>query len=220
MKRIPEAERMDQPVAADAYARADFADVNTRFVEDVAQALAGLSPKRLLDLGSGPGDIPITLARAQVAPMVVAVDAASAMLKWASRRIATHLSGGPIALVQADAKVLPFGDGAFDAIVSNSILHHVADPHLFWCEVRRLLAPRGRIFMRDLKRPDSIADAHAFVDEYARDESDELQGEFFRSLCAAYTLDEVREQLRAGGLASLDVSVSSDRHLDVVGVAI
>ncbi len=217
MKRIPEGERMDQPVAADAYARADFADVNARFVEDVAQAFAGLSPKRLLDLGSGPGDIPIALARAPAAPTIVAVDASGVMLNWASRRIAASRPSGRISLVQADAKMLPFGQGAFNAIVSNSILHHVADPHLFWCEVRRLLARGGRVFMRDLMRPASIADAHALVNEYARDESEELQGEFFRSLCAAFTVDEVRDQLREAGLAVLDVRVSSDRHLDIVG---
>lgn len=217
MRRIPETERMDHPVAADAYARADFTAVNTRFVEDVAESFEGLRPKRLLDLGSGPGDIPIALGRARVASTIIAVDASAVMLDWAFRRIAASPPDGRITLVRADAKMLPFGNGVFDAIVSNSILHHVADPHPFWCEVFRVLLPRGRIFMRDLMRPASIADAHALVNEYARDESEELQGEFFRSLCAAYTVDEVREQLRASGLAMLDVRVASDRHLDVVG---
>lgn len=219
MRRIPETERMEHPAAVDAYARADFDDVNARFVEDVARAFDGLNPERLLDLGSGPGDIPIALARAAVAPTIVAVDASAVMLKWASRRIAASPRLGRITLLQADAKRLPFGAGGFDAIVSNSILHHVADPHVFWREVRRLLSRGGRVFMRDLMRPDSIADAHALVHEYARDESEALQGEFFRSLCAAYTIDEVRDQLHTSGLTTLAVRASSDRHLDVVGAA-
>lgn len=217
MKRIPEEERMDRAEAADAYANADFTEVNERFVEAVAAAMRGLRLATLLDLGSGPGDIPLALAAANLSDNIVAVDAAAEMLDWAMRRASSSTHATRVALVRGDAKTLPFPAGAFDAVVSNSILHHVADPNLFWREVARMLPRGGQVFMRDLMRPDTIQDAQALVDEYARDESEALQGEFFRSLCAAYTVEEVHEQLQKTGLETLNVRASSNRHLDVFG---
>ena len=63
MQRIPEPEElMDDPAQALAYARADFTEANSLFVELVERqsddGLHGL----LLDLGCGPADIPILLA--------------------------------------------------------------------------------------------------------------------------------------------------------------
>ena len=39
-----------------------------------------------------------------------------------------------------------------------------------------------------------------------------LKRDFFHSLCAAFTLAEVREQIAHGGLATLRVEMISDRH--------
>jgi len=219
MERIPEKERMDQAEAVNGYAQADFADVNERFVNAVVEAMNGERVHRMLDLGSGPGDIPVALVGANACVKLVAVEASAEMLTWAARRVSSGGRSDRVVLVRGDAKALPFEDGVFTAVVSNSILHHVSDPHLFWQEVGRMLPPGGRVFMRDLLRPDNIADARALVDEYARDESEALRGEFFRSLCAAYTVDEVRDQLRRADLSMLNVRVSSDRHLDVFGRA-
>ncbi len=217
MKRIPENERMDQANAADAYAEADFTEVNRDFVAAVTAALRGRPTSRILDLGCGPGDIPLALAEARVGERVVAVDAATAMLKWAKRRADASEAAHRLALIRADAKALPFPDRSFDAAISNSILHHVANPHNFWSEVARTVSPGGQVFMRDLRRPRTIEDADAIVDTYAQNESEMLRGEFFRSLCAAYTVEEVRHQLDKAGLSELDVRVATDRHLDVFG---
>jgi len=216
MQREPEQERMDTAEAADAYARADFEEVNRKFADD-AKAFLGAA-KRLLDLGCGPGDIPILLAESVQYERLVAVDAAATMLRWAKQRVAASPATSRISLLQADAKRLPFPDKTFDAVVSNSILHHVADPAAFWQESARVTAKGGRLFMRDLVRPASIGDVERLVEAYARDESEMLRGEFYRSLCAAYTIDEVRAQLADAGLNLLAVRESSDRHMDIHGV--
>lgn len=102
-------------------------------------------------------------------------------------------------------------------VFSNSILHHINEVDTFWAEVKRLARANATVLLRDLARPATRERARQIVDRYAADESALLQGEFYRSLLAAYTPDEVREQLDRAGLRTLEVGMVSDRHLDVFG---
>ncbi|PIV81546.1 SAM-dependent methyltransferase, partial [bacterium CG17_big_fil_post_rev_8_21_14_2_50_64_8] len=59
MPRTPEPEVMDDPKRAEAYAEADFSEVNQAFVDNFLSAFPECKGKRILDLGCGPADIPI-----------------------------------------------------------------------------------------------------------------------------------------------------------------
>jgi len=215
--RQAEAEPMDLAEEARAYAVADFSDVNEAFVERLAELVGPLERATAIDLGTGPGDIPVRVVRRYPGWRVVAVDLSEAMLGHARRTIEDAALTGAIHLVLQDAKGAPFRNGAFDVVFSNSILHHISDTQALWGEVRRLGRSRAWVLLRDLARPGSPAAAAAIVQEYAGRESVLLQEEFYRSLLAAYTPDEVREQLREAGLERLHVAMVSDRHLDVFG---
>lgn len=101
----------------------------------------------LLDVGCGTGAL---LAAAQAVPGVRAVgaDFSPEMLAVAHARLGPD-PRGPVALVAADALALPFGDGAFDAVVSNSVLHFLPDPPAALTEWRRVLRPGGRLVVTD-----------------------------------------------------------------------
>jgi ubiquinone/menaquinone biosynthesis C-methylase UbiE len=208
---------MDLPDEVDAYARADFAEVNRRFVARLIELAAGLDDARACDLGTGPGDIPIRVAKAKPDWAISAVDASAPMLDVARAAIASAGLSKNISLVLADAKDTKLPAASFDVILSNSILHHVADPLAFWREVKRIAKPGALIFIRDLFRPESEAAARAIVAQNAGGETALLQEEFYRSLLAAYTPGEVREQLAQTGLAGLNVGAVSDRHMDAWG---
>lgn len=216
MSRVPEPERMDLPEEARAYAETDFSEVNAAFVTRLLE-LAGDPPRaHTLDLGTGPGDIPLRLAAARPAWRITGIDAAHAMLIFARDAAAGMGRGSPV-FVEACAAHAPFRGGAFDIVFSNSILHHVHDAHAFWSELRRLTRPGGLVFLRDLRRLATPDDARRVVDTYAANESALLREEFHRSLLAAYTPEEVRAQLAGAGLHGLRVEAVSDRHLDVWG---
>ena len=84
MQRIPEPEElMDEPDQAMAYARADFSEANTLFVELLHDVTGDSLDGRLLDLGCGPADIPLQLARCYPGVHIDAVDGAQAMLDLA-----------------------------------------------------------------------------------------------------------------------------------------
>jgi hypothetical protein len=68
------------------------------------------------------------------------------------------------------------------------------------------------VFVGDLLRPASATEARAIVAREAGGEPELLRRDFFHSLCAAYTPDEVGAQLAAAGLAHFALEVVSDRH--------
>jgi 2-polyprenyl-3-methyl-5-hydroxy-6-metoxy-1,4-benzoquinol methylase len=104
-----------------------------------------------------------------------------------------------------------------DAMISNSLVHHVPNPLRFWYSLKMLLKPGAPILVMDLLRPESPEAAQAIVDEQAADEPERLRQDFFHSLLAAFTEDEVAAHLAELNLSRLQVDVSDDRHWMVFG---
>ena len=217
MPRRPEPELMDLKDEAVAYAKADFAAVNEAFVDRLLALAGPLTTGRIVDLGTGPGDIPIRVARARPRWHIVALDASRAMVDLARRAIDRAGVSASVEPVLGDAKATSLPSAEFDAVFSNSILHHVNETDRLWAEVKRIARPGGLVLFRDLARPDSEDRARQIVEQYSGQESALLKEEFYRSLLAAYTPQEVRDQLDRAGLTTLDVATVSDRHLDVFG---
>ncbi len=217
MDRIPEPEVMDDPAQALAYARADFAAVNQAFVDRFRAAFPEFTSGRMVDLGCGPADIPIRLVRALPSMHVTAVDASESMLDLARRALAAAGLAERVRLVAGRLPGLPLPERGFDAVISNSLVHQLPDPVSFWREARRLARPGDPILVVDLIRPDTPVAADAIVEKYSGGEDPILKRDFFNSLCAAFTPDEVAAHLRAAGLAHLTAEVISDRHWAVSG---
>ncbi len=208
---------MDDPQEALVYSRADFREVNERFVTDLLAAHGAQTPPLLaLDLGCGPADIPLRLRVQRPRWRMVAMDAAWAMLKLARDDLRFEDAGG-LFLIQGTAQHLPIRSGCIDLIFSNSLLHHLPDPLPFWREIARVAATGASIFVRDLMRPASQDEAKLIVERNAGNEPPLLKEEFYRSLLAAFTAEEVRRQLETAGLGQLRVRPVTDRHMDVDG---
>jgi SAM-dependent methyltransferase len=96
------------------------------------------------------------------------------------------------------------------------MLHHLPDPHALWSEVRRLARPGGAVYVMDLVRPDSPLAAKEIVERVTPHESPVLKEDFYNSLCAAFTPEEVRNQLRSAELP-LSVVLATERHMVIKG---
>jgi SAM-dependent methyltransferase len=205
---------MDDPAQARAYAAADFAEAHDRFVALLRERLPRLAASGCaLDLGAGPGDPTLRVARALPGWEIDAVEASPAMLALA-REAAER--AGLAARVRFHAARLPEEPAAlarrsFDLVFSNSLLHHLADPAALWDAAARFAAPGAGVFVMDLLRPPSVAAAEALVERYAASEPEVLRRDFLASLLAAYRPDEVREQLARARLA-LACDAVGDRH--------
>ena len=105
-----------------------------------------------------------------------------------------------------------------DGAISNSLLHHVPNPLLFWNKLRQLVKPGSPVSVMDLLRPESPEEAQAIVDRYAANEPEVLRRDFYNSLLAAFTEDEVTTQLARMNLTRLLIDVPDDRHWVVGGI--
>jgi ubiquinone/menaquinone biosynthesis C-methylase UbiE len=105
-----------------------------------------------------------------------------------------------------------FTDDMFDAVVSNSIIHHIPEPLQTLQESVRVCRPNGLIFFRDLLRPDSDAAVQHLVSLYAGQESPRARQLFDDSLRAALSLEEIRDLVAGLGFAPDSVQQTTDRH--------
>lgn len=209
LQRILEPEVMDTAEEAEAYDHMDHSEVNRLLIDRFLELGGG---GRVLDVGTGPAQIPIELVARSEGSRAVAIDAARHMLRAGAEHLKRTGTGERVRLVLTDAKRLPFPDASFDAVLSNSIVHHIPDPVPCFAEIARVLRPGGALLLRDLHRPDDVAELDHLVATYATDCDDRQRGLFRDSLHASFTVAEVGEMLARAGLPGLEVTKSSDRH--------
>lgn len=216
MQRILEPELMDDERQSVAYARADFGASNQSFVDGLMRDF----PRRLrsaVDIGCGPCDVDIRLARAAPDLAITAVDGSAPMIALAADAVRAAGLERRIELVCARVPTATLGDHAFDAVLSKDLLHHLPDPTVLWNEAARLGRPGAVVYVMDLVRPPSPEAARRIVGTAAGSEDPILQADFYNSLCAAFTVDEVRGQLADAGL-DLRVTLAGERHLLASGL--
>jgi 2-polyprenyl-3-methyl-5-hydroxy-6-metoxy-1,4-benzoquinol methylase len=215
MERVLEPELMDDEQQSIAYARADFSVSNQFFVDGVVRDFPSYLGE-VVDIGCGPADIPIRLAEAAGTATITALDGSGPMIVLARTAVRAAGLEDRIRLMQTRVPGPPPREHVFDAVLSKDLLHHLPDPSVLWHEVVRLGRPGAAVYVMDLMRPESTGAARAIVESVAGGEHPILREDFYRSLCAAFTVEEVRAQLAAASL-DLDVAPVSDRHMLVKG---
>lgn len=220
IERVVEPELMDEAEQARAYDEADFAEPNATFVERwnerVRPHLRGGAV--VLDLGCGPADIPLRIVAQDPRVRIDAVDGAEAMLERARQRLDRDPPGADrVRLVHALLPAEDFPEEGYDAILSNSLLHHLHDPMVLWRTITQWGKPGAPVLVVDLKRPDAEAELDHLVATYSAGEPEVLRRDFRNSLHAAFTPDEIRAQLTRADLDGLTVEVGSDRHVVIYG---
>ena len=213
MQRIVEPEIMAGVDQATAYAQADFSKPNQAFIDGLLASYGLLDRQCVLDIGCGPGDIAKTLAARFPNIHITAIDGSKPMLAIAQQV-------APLGNVVFEQCCLPDQQlpvAAFDVLISNSLLHHLHNPQVLWQTIKHCAKSTAFVYVMDLFRMPSADEARKIVEQYAHNEPPILQNDFYRSLCAAFTLDEIRQQLVQARLTELTVDQTSDRHVVIQG---
>jgi ubiquinone/menaquinone biosynthesis C-methylase UbiE len=203
--RILEPEIMDTEDEAGAYMDAAAAEHLARLDAGWAELVARTGPRgmaRVLDVGTGGGQIPALLARARPRWRIWGVDRSQAMLLAgadavsAAAREARYVARPFfLGLAAAEARCLPFCDGGLDLVVSNSLLHHLADPTPVLNEIARVTGAGGRVLLRDLRRPPRLL-FRSWVAWHGRHYQGTMRALYEASVAAAFTLAELAIILR------------------------
>ncbi len=211
VSRILETEVMTGYEVALDYDQMDNDASNQAFIADLLSS--GATGPRVVDLGTGPAHVAIELCKQRTDVKLMAFDASSDMLDFARRRVELAGMVDRIQLMQADIKNLDsFQPAIADTVICKSVLHHLPDPAAAIAAAQRMVAPGGRIFIRDLVRPATVDEIDHLVDLYQSDATELAKKSFRDSLFAALSLHEARQLFNGFGYPSRTVRMTSDRH--------
>jgi SAM-dependent methyltransferase len=97
----------------------------------------------LLDVGCGHGAQHLRLRQQRM--RIVGLDRSPGML--AEARAQAREAALDVRLCRGDAERIPLRDASVQRVMANHMLYHVPDPRAALREMRRVLAPRGRIVL-------------------------------------------------------------------------
>ena len=224
--RVPEPEVMDDAGEVEAYssaaAQAYLNQIDDTFVEHAVRMLRGRTlraeRRSALDVGCGPGQIVLKLARRLQGWHFAGVDRSANMVQQAltARNAKAQRGGNDLAArVQfslGDGSALPFADASMDLVMCNSVLHHLGDPAKLFDEMARVAAPGAAILLRDLQRPSWPA-YPLHVRWHGRHYSGLMYKLYCDSVRAAYTPDELGDLLRGSALRDVRIFTVGRTHL-------
>jgi ubiquinone/menaquinone biosynthesis C-methylase UbiE len=99
----------------------------------------------VLDAGCGGGGMCVSFA--EEAASVVGIDLAD-RFHDAGTRLGRERRLTNLRFAQADGTALPFPAERFDVVFSHAVIEHVANPLAYLAEIRRVVKPRGRVFLQ------------------------------------------------------------------------
>ena len=171
VKRILEPELMKGDEQVKAYAEADFSSGDASLILKLEEYICAIrtiinNKSLIVDIGCGPGNITERLAMRWPFATVMGIDGSEEMLAIARSRkkkneylkemkdffyVQQNLSS----FSKKSLKLARFAD----VVVSNSVLHHIHDPSVFWSAIK-IIGKKGTIvFHKDLRRPSSYQEA-------------------------------------------------------------
>ena len=225
MKRTPEPELMQIPSQVRAYADADFSRSDSMVVKSLEKYLkkAGRTLNKndlIFDMACGPGNISERIAQNWPFVKIVGIDGSKEMLKQAEKKLSDNLTKN-LSYELIDINSIALGDIHFpfkaDVLVSNSALHHFHDPYCFWGALKKLGKTKCIHIHRDLIRPASVEKAFELKEKHLSNSPEILKKDFYASLKASFTVDEVNQQLVDAGLSQLEVFQVDELYFEIIG---
>ena len=216
---------MQSPSQVRAYADADFSRSDSMVIKSLEKYLKKVGKTLnktdlILDIACGPGNISERIAKNWPYVKVVGIDGSKEMLNQARRKLCGSFSKN-LSYELLDINLISNGDQKFpleaDVLVSNSALHHFHDPYKFWEALKKLGKNQCIHIHRDLLRPSSIEKALELKEKYLSTSPEILKNDFFASLKASFTVDEVKQQLFNAGLSQLEVFQVDELYLEIIG---
>ena len=129
-----------------------------RSLWDLDRYRGGSPPRRVLDIGCGPGSFTFLTARHFPAADLIGADFTAAMVAAARHRRLPAAIGRRVRFARASVTALPFASGTFDLALSGFVVRNLPDLAGAYRELRRVLTPGGTLLTLEITQP-----THPFV---------------------------------------------------------
>ncbi len=139
--------------AYDFMNRAMTLGIDRNWRKKAVRMVAERSPRDILDVATGTGDLAIELARAIPGSVITGVDLSEGMIKVGHEKIAAASLTDRITLQAADCLALPFESCTFDALTVAYGVRNFADIPAGLREMYRVLKPGGMVCIVELSTP-------------------------------------------------------------------
>lgn len=135
--------------AVDLYARG-ASSARQRYYGRIAEEIVSeIESGRILDVGTGPGHLPIEIARRRPRVRIDGIDLSRKMIEMARKNAGDAGVLGQVRFEVADANKLRFEDNLYDMVVSTGAFHSWRRPVRALDEIHRVLKPEGLALIYD-----------------------------------------------------------------------
>lgn len=217
MKRILEKEKMIIKKEINAYKKIvqkHISLIHHPFANFVSKKTP--SGSKILDIGTGTGEIVIKVAEKNPLLEIYALDISQDMLKIAKESAQKQNLKNKIIFINADAKFLPFGANYFDTVISHNFLHHIENPQIVFSEIKRVLKKKGKLIIRDLRRPSKFL-LNLLIKIYGIWYDKQMKKLSCDSIHAALNIREIKNIVNASCLKNVRVSPYLITHYTISG---
>ncbi len=194
---------------ASAYAKATRMAIESYYRQVAEEIATHLKRGIILDLGTGPGYLPIEIAEKSSEIQITAVDLSRKLIQMARSNASAAGLANRLNFQLGNAGRLDFGDSAFDMVISTGMLHSLKDPVKVLQEIYRVLKAGGEAWIFD---PAQVASQ---VDRQKWKASLNLRERFFLWLFQLFGLHKpIRTYTREQAIALIEQTDFKDYRID------
>ena len=145
-------------VLASAYAKATRMAIESYYRQVAEKIAAHLKSGTILDLGTGPGYLPIEIVKKSSQIQITGIDLSRKLIQMARANASTAGLADRLNFQLGNAAALDFEDSSFDMVISTGMLHSIKEPVKVLQEIYRVLKAGREAWIFDPARVTSAVD--------------------------------------------------------------
>ena len=200
-------------VLATSYEKATRLVINSYYSEVAGEIVSSFTSGTMLDLGTGPGYLPVEIIKRQPDINIIGIDLSRKLIHMAQANAAKAGLSDQLQFEVGNSARLRFDDDVFDMVLSTGMLHSLKDPVRVFQEIYRVLKKGGQAWVFDPAKVASDVDREKWKASLSFGENFFLR--LFKLLglhkpIATYRRDEVLPMIEASGFKDCGIEEKDD----------